>query len=327
VPLFNGGFPPPGIPAGTDGITLPKQPATIYKRGEIVEMAWALTANHGGGYSYRLCKIPPDGNVTEECFQKIPLKFVGDHHRFQYAGRWFPGKEPPSYDVPMTKVSEGTFPPGSEWARVPMPACRYYDQSICGPEVPINYTSPGGEIPWGGTFYGGDAWIAQVDCASIGAGATIEPDGPPPPTDINNSYGLSDGQLCPPGKTQFTEVVPGISGFLANHTYPVRSVIAFSIVDKIQIPADIEEGNYMLSWRWDCEQTYQIWQNCADIVIQGSVPVAAAPTTDWKLFFIVGMVVLGAISILATGLAIHQCQQRKGDYQTMRDPLRRSSVQ
>jgi hypothetical protein len=39
----------------------------------------------GGGYSYRLCKIqegviPP---VTEECFQKTPLKFASDKQWLQ----------------------------------------------------------------------------------------------------------------------------------------------------------------------------------------------------------------------------------------------------
>lgn len=24
----------------------------------------------------------------------------------------------------------------------------------------------------------------------------------------------------------------------------------------------------VLSWRWDCEETAQIWQNCADLIIE-----------------------------------------------------------
>ena len=42
----------------------------------------------------------------------------------------------------------------------------------------------------------------------------------------------------------------------------------YNIVDKVTIPTDIEAGNYLLSWRWDCEQSRQIWQNCADIRIE-----------------------------------------------------------
>ncbi len=28
----------------------------------------------------------------------------------------------------------------------------------------------------------------------------------------------------------------------------------YSIVDQVVIPADLPEGDYLLSWRWDCEQ-------------------------------------------------------------------------
>merc|ERR1711871_1523919 len=42
---------------------------------------------------------------------------------------------------------------------------------------------------------------------------------------------------------------------------------SYSIVDRVVVPADLEPGDYLLSWRWDCEQTHQIWQNCADVRI------------------------------------------------------------
>merc|ERR1719440_1405125 len=41
----------------------------------------------------------------------------------------------------------------------------------------------------------------------------------------------------------------------------------FNIVDKVQIPEDLVPGKYLLSFRWDCEQTPQIWTNCADVTI------------------------------------------------------------
>ena len=36
-------------------------PVTEWSIGATVEVAWAITANHGGGYSYRLCKVPESG--------------------------------------------------------------------------------------------------------------------------------------------------------------------------------------------------------------------------------------------------------------------------
>ena len=28
-----------------------------------------------------------------------------------------------------------------------------------------------------------------------------------------------------------------------------------------------QAGEYLLSWRWDCEESTQVWQNCADVVL------------------------------------------------------------
>ena len=39
------------------------------------------------------------------------------------------------------------------------------------------------------------------------------------------------------------------------------------IVDTLRVPA-VAPGKYVLSLRWDCEKSAQIWTNCADIEIQ-----------------------------------------------------------
>jgi predicted carbohydrate-binding protein with CBM5 and CBM33 domain len=39
------------------------------------------------------------------------------------------------------------------------------------------------------------------------------------------------------------------------------------VVDQVQVPADLSPGKYVLSLRWDCEQTPQVWFSCADISI------------------------------------------------------------
>merc|ERR1719446_21026 len=41
----------------------------------------------------------------------------------------------------------------------------------------------------------------------------------------------------------------------------------FGIVDELWIPADLAPGKYTLSWRWDVEQSPQVWSNCADVNI------------------------------------------------------------
>lgn len=39
------------------------------------------------------------------------------------------------------------------------------------------------------------------------------------------------------------------------------------ISDEVLVPADIQPGAYVVGWRWDCEETTQIWSSCADIEI------------------------------------------------------------
>jgi len=38
------------------------------------------------------------------------------------------------------------------------------------------------------------------------------------------------------------------------------------VKDTVKVP-NVKPGHYVLSWRWDCEQTPQIWNSCADINI------------------------------------------------------------
>ena len=63
---------------------------------------------------YRLC--PASERLTEECFQKRPLKFSGAKSWL----RWSNGQQ---VEIDALRVTEGTTPPGSEWSRNPIPTC------------------------------------------------------------------------------------------------------------------------------------------------------------------------------------------------------------
>jgi len=39
------------------------------------------------------------------------------------------------------------------------------------------------------------------------------------------------------------------------------------IVDLVQIPRHLKAGKYVLQWRWDCEESDQVWASCADVTI------------------------------------------------------------
>lgn len=225
----NGGIPPPGIKQGLDGTDLPRVGNEYWSLGSEVEVAWAISANHGGGYSYRLCKS--DGNVTEECFQRNTLKFVGDKS-------WLAFSNGTRIEFTNTKVTKGVHPAGSEWLMDPVPACRngsMYDS--CGAPVEPG-PSPGNR-----------EWQHQYFCYAAADGGTSE--------------------VCH-GPTQFPEPVPGISGY-------GKVAWKWSIVDKVLVPSHLEAGRYLLSWRWDCEESTQVWQNCADVTLVDGPAPAPAP--------------------------------------------------
>merc|ERR1719300_334233 len=102
--FMNGGNAPKGMEQGMDGLLLPKNKESRpvrWNRGSTQEVAWAISANHGGGYQYRLCKNEP-GKVNEECFQRTPLKFTGTTSWIVY-----PNGDRVAFN--MTKVTEGVY--------------------------------------------------------------------------------------------------------------------------------------------------------------------------------------------------------------------------
>jgi len=179
---------------------------TTWVRGDAVDVAWGIIANHGGGYSYRLCKIPEEGNIglTEECFQKGSLDFVGDIQWVQYGES---SKNRTAFKAMRTR--KGTVPKGSQWTRNPIPACD----------------------------------------SKAGAGGFMDP-----------------VPGCPEG-SMFDPPAPGLTGFGELISDPGAATFGFSIVDQVQVPKHLKRGMYALSFRWDCEQTSQVWNTCSSIRI------------------------------------------------------------
>ena len=139
-------------------------------------MQWWLNANHHGGYSFRICKVPEEGvtNITEDCFQNNSLFFESDTlHVYQVDnGNCGPFSQPPKrktwQQTPANRITIGSV----EWTQNPFTS---------------THRSP--------------------------------------PTDCHH-------------------------GFIRDH---------------VRVPSDIEPGKYVLSFRWDCEWSHQVWSMCADI--------------------------------------------------------------
>lgn len=197
-----GDCPGGGSSYGPKGETLnfPDLAETAWAPGSEVEVGWSVSANHGGGYSYRLCKLPEGGKpaLTEACFQGTPLEFVGNTSWIQYANDTKSRKA-----FTAVRTTAGTTPTASQWTKNPVPPCQGAD--------------------------GGLSEAAFYDASK---------------------------HNCVP---QFGAPVPGILGF-GIHEFP-----KFVIVDLVKIPEHLPAGKYVLSHRWDCEQTMQVWASCTDI--------------------------------------------------------------
>lgn len=62
----------------------------------------------------------------------------------------------------------------------------------------------------------------------------------------------------------------------AHHKEPAPGVCKCSgewddlveMVDNVRIPRGIKPGKYVLGWRWDCEESTQVWTSCSDVTIE-----------------------------------------------------------
>ena len=42
----------------------------------------------------------------------------------------------------------------------------------------------------------------------------------------------------------------------------------FAFKDLVEVPEDLEAGEYVLSFRWDSQHTPQVWNACSNILVQ-----------------------------------------------------------
>jgi len=204
---------------------LPEGKPTYWKAGGAAEVGWALSAQHGGGYSYRLC--PKSLALTEACFQAHHLSFANKNTTVRYHD----GSRK-DFQIPTTDLITS----GQHWRRNPIPGCACDIGQGCGTKDDLTHTHVEGFVDR--TPY------------PIAAPATAN---------------------CPHG-TMFPAGWPEGSG----HGFLVGESNTFSVMDEVQVPN--VPGDYVLSWRWDCEETDQVWNSCADITITTDIPPTPAPT-------------------------------------------------
>ena len=202
----------------------PRPTGTVWKRGGTARTRWQLTANHGGGYIYRLC---PAGAVLDEaCFRRTELKWATSTHvlRFADASR--------DRTIGATDVTKGG---GVGWRLNPFPNVR---EDPCDYNVTL-HDGPGHHCAWDSCpGCGPPLFAADASC----------------PTVCSEKYpGTPDGR---------TPTLPFPDPTNGTDTH------AFSVEDVVLVPESLEAGEYLLSWRWDCEHSSQVWNSCADITLE-----------------------------------------------------------
>jgi len=135
-----------------------------------------------------------------------------------------------------TFTSDGTYPQGSVWARSPLPLAK--PDYHCSPDAP-EHDKPG-----------------EPNFPFCPPGFVIsEPEFPVP-------EGCSGPGSLGPYKSMAEN---GCFGFFN---------LRVEIVDRLSIPASLAPGRYVLGWRWDCQDTYEVWSHCADIRIESAISLA-----------------------------------------------------
>jgi len=137
---------PQGYKAGAKGSeVLPQQEPTLWKAGTTAWVGWGLSAQHAGGYSYRLC--PKDSTISEKCFQSNTLTFASANSTIHFDN----GSQADQKIRTRTYVA----PDGTQWRTNPVPACISSTS-----EYPI-HGSPTPDCPLGTMFEAGFTEFTQ----------------------------------------------------------------------------------------------------------------------------------------------------------------------
>lgn len=291
---------------GTKGSELPPAPSgTVWVAGSTVQTAFSIRANHGGGYSFRLC--PAHEPLTESCFQQTVLRFVPGEQRL----RWANGTE---LAIGGTYVDVGTHPPNSSWAMNPLPysnagspaefqpPCR--ERPPPPPPPPPSPTADHCPVQTSGAakgfsrcnktycatgteyaFTGNSVLLSDcaAQCEAVNCSCF----------DFNpSSSGVHPFEHCRvASNAAYSGVTPSASGYTA-YRRPSAAPAPPSpspphggggqvedgycsgefpfnvmILDSVQIPRVITPGEYVLGFRWDCEKSAQVWMACADVTV------------------------------------------------------------
>eukprot|EP00660_Eupelagonema_oceanica_P002132 gene2132-15220_t len=59
---------------------------------------------------------------------------------------------------------------------------------------------------------------------------------------------------------------------------------AWNVIDEYKVPADLAKGDYLISWRWDCEVNTQMYIQCLDAKVGSGPAPGPAPAPPAQVY-------------------------------------------
>eukprot|EP00908_Phaeocystis_cordata_P011195 Transcript_22036.p1 GENE.Transcript_22036~~Transcript_22036.p1 ORF type:complete len:376 (-),score=51.43 Transcript_22036:118-1245(-) len=121
-----------------------------------------------------------------------------------------------------------------------------------------------------GTLPAGSTWamnpIPRIDFDDASSGQ---------PKGFSHCTHLRNGSVVGAACRQFAPPCPQDAGWRSQDPVNTADVVGVCsgdwvggrIVDTVLIPKTLAPGAYVLGWRWDCEESTQVWSSCADVTI------------------------------------------------------------
>lgn len=185
--------------------------------------------------------------MSEECFQQNQLDFVGNETTIQYVNN-----EKPEFKIPAITTNVGTYPAGSMWRKNPVPMCNCDLGYLCKAKGEDDAEHAAAVSSKGARAYGPNPdYSTMFD-----------------PYNKTNFHPGQTSTVCPTGVQYPSMWDDGLGGPPYDPgTGMAQSVYRYQMIDQLRVPTNIDAGEYVLSWRWDCEETPQVWNSCADLTI------------------------------------------------------------
>jgi len=226
-----GGFNVPGFDSGYPASKLPVQDPNSWNQWIAGSVAQvAMGLRANHGGGYQYRLCPADSDLNEACFQSNPLQYVNNTSTLFWIAPES-GKASTPLTINATRLEVNSAT--NVWTKNPVPAYNCFSGG-----APDEFVHKPG---------------AGSGCAGAGPQFT-------PPEGLEDGYwgffsvDTEQGADVPSGETEGED--------------PQSPKWLPFIGDYVRVPDTA--GHYILSWRWDSEQTPQVWTNCADIYISSS---------------------------------------------------------